>query len=76
MVWFVVDCNAGYYKNGSDCVLCTGNTIKSMTGDAADCNNDTACDATTKVPNSGHTACGKNINTLKYINKGFLAVYW
>ena len=59
MVWFIVVCNAAYYKNGSDCELCTGYTIKSMTGDAADCNNDTACDGTKNLPNSGHTACSK-----------------
>ena len=39
-----------------------------MAGDATDCNNDTACDGKTKVPNSGHTACGKNNNTLIVIN--------
>ena len=40
--------------------MCTGNKIKSMTGDAADCNIDTACDGITKVPNSVRTTCGKN----------------
>ena len=74
IVWFIVVCNAGYYKNGSDCELCTGNTIKSKKGDAADCNNDTACDGTKNVPNSGHTACGKNINTLRYIEMCFFAI--
>ena len=56
-------CNAGYYKHGSSCELCTGNNIKSTIGDAADCDADTACDGTTKVPNSENTACGKNIIT-------------
>ena len=63
-------CNAGYYKTGSNCELCTRNTIKSMTGDATDCNTDAACDGTTKVPNSGHTLCGKDANLcniLEYI---------
>ena len=43
-------------------------TVKSLTGDAPDCNTDTACDGKTKVPNSGHTACGKNVYTLIVIN--------
>ena len=56
---FIVVCNVGYYKAGSSCELCTGNTIKSVTGDATSCNADTACDGITKVPNSARTACGK-----------------
>ena len=55
----IVVCNAGHYKTGSSCDLCSGNKIKSMIGDVADCNADTACDGNTNVPNSGHTACGK-----------------
>ena len=45
------------------CELCNGNRIKSMTGDAADCNTDTACDGITKVPNSVRTTCGKNVTS-------------
>ena len=30
---------------------------KATEGDAANCNADAACDGTTKVPNTGHTAC-------------------
>ena len=60
-------CNAGYYKNGTDCELCTGNKIKSMTGDATDCNADTACDGITKVPNSVRTTCGKNVITCIFL---------
>ena len=54
----IVVCNAGYYKTGSSCELCTGNKIKSMTGDAAECNGDTPCDGVTEVPDAGHSACG------------------
>ena len=57
---FIVVCNAGYYKVLSSCELCAGNRIKSMTGDAGNCNADTACDGIAKVPNSERTACGKN----------------
>ena len=66
MVSFIVVCNAGYYKAGSSCELCTGNKIKYMTGDAANCNADTACDGITEVPNSGHTTCGKIVNTCQF----------
>ena len=61
--YFIVVCNAGYYKTGSSCELCAGNKTKSVIGDTADCNSETACDGTTKVQNSGHTACGKNVFT-------------
>ena len=63
---FNLVCNAGYYKTGSSCELCTGNKIKSMRGDSADCTTDTTCDGTTKVPNLGHTACG-NPNVIFFI---------
>ena len=57
---FVISvCNAGYYKNGTDCELCTGNKIKSMIGDAADCDDDARCDGITNIPNQSHTTCGK-----------------
>ena len=44
-------CKAGYYENGVFCVLCSGNKIKTTVGDATDCDVDTPCDGTTKVPN-------------------------
>ena len=49
-------CNTGYYKDGSGCVLCTGNTIKLMAGDVTSCT--TSCDGTMKVANAEHTFCG------------------
>ena len=55
----ILVCNPGYYKNGSDCAMCTGNTIKPMVGDAANCS--TSCDGKMKVTNSEHTACGMSI---------------
>ena len=54
----IVVCNVGYYKNGNDCEMCTGNTIKSTPGDAVDCNGDTLCDGVTEVPDANHTNCG------------------
>ena len=53
------ECNVGYYRNRHPCELCTGNKIKTMTGDAADCDADEACDEPLKIPNAGHTACGR-----------------
>ena len=53
-------CNAGYYKDGDDCVMCTGNTVKSVGNDTS-C--PTTCDGMTKIPNAGHTACGNSKNT-------------
>ena len=51
-------CNAGYFKNGTDCELCTGNMIKSVRGDAMDCNDDEPCSGVKKVPDTNHTICG------------------
>ena len=51
-------CNAGYYKNRTDCKLCTGNKIKLMRGDSMDCNDDEPCDGVSKAPDANHTACG------------------
>ena len=51
-------CNAGYYKNGTECDLCTGNTIKSMIGDVMDCNDDEPCDGVSKAPDANHKKCG------------------
>ena len=53
-------CDAGYYKDGDDCVLCTGNTIKPNSGDDPDC--PTSCDGIMKVANDEHTACSKSRN--------------
>ena len=36
--------------------MCTGNSMKTVVSDAADCD---SCDGTSNVPNTGHTACGK-----------------
>ena len=47
--------------NGPVCVKCTRNTVKSTADDGTSCPTD--CDGMTKVPNSGHTACGKKKNT-------------
>ena len=46
-----------------------------MTGDATDCKTDAACDGTAKMPNSGHSVCGKDVNIcniLEYIKINFL----
>ena len=51
-------CNTGHYSTGNDCVVCPGNTIKSMIGDAMNCNDDELCDGVNKVPNTNHTTCG------------------
>ena len=48
----------GHHKNGNDCEMCTGNTIKSKIGDASDCSADTPCDGVTEVPDANHTHCG------------------
>ena len=36
-----------------------GNTIKSVQGDASDCNAETPCDGVSNEGNAEHTACGK-----------------
>ena len=56
-------CNAGYYKNGTQCTKCTNNSIKSAPGNATDCSADQSCDGTITVPNAGNTACGKQSRT-------------
>ena len=66
---FLSECNVGHYKNGDSCDLCPGNTIKTMVGDAMDCNYDAACDGVMTVPNDAHTACGEqNGNLFTKIN--------
>ena len=57
-MFYISVCNAGLYKNGNDCEICSGNTIKPKTGDAISCNTDTPCDGVTKVPDVSHTNCG------------------
>ena len=57
------ECNAGYYRNNGICTTCTGNMIKTMTGDAPHCDADAACDGKLKVPNAGHTDCGKFLSS-------------
>ena len=57
---FILVCNAGYYKVGISCELCTGNKMKSITGDSADC--ETSCNGNTNIPNGAHTSCGKFIH--------------
>ena len=42
--------------------MCTGNTVKSTVDYETSC--PTTCDGMTKVPNSGHTACGKSRDDL------------
>ena len=59
MIWFIVVCNAGYYKNGGNCEMCIGNTFKTLTGDAADCNADPGCGGIKNIPNFAHTTCSK-----------------
>ncbi len=54
--WFSV-CSAGHYGSEYSCLICPGNTIKSVVGDAADCNGETPCDGINNIPNSAHTAC-------------------
>ena len=54
-------CNAGFYMDGFDCVLCPKNEIKCSSGDAKSCNLDCACDGVMKVPNAEHTACGETL---------------
>ena len=58
IVRFIVVCNAGYFKTGSSCELCTGNKMKSTPGDATDCDAETPCDGVTEVPDAYQTNCG------------------
>ena len=51
------ECVAGYFGSGTNCTLCTGNTIKPDKGDAEECPDE--CDASSTQPNDGHTDCGK-----------------
>ena len=53
-------CSAGYYLSGSDCLMCTGNTIKTTAGNTANCDADPAYSGIIDIPNANHTACGKS----------------
>ena len=57
-VFLITECKAGYFLYGSECVMCTGNTIKTEAGNATDCDTDAACDGVMTVPNRDHTHCG------------------
>ena len=52
-------CNAGHFGSGFLCTICPGNTIRSASGNAANCDADPECDGTTTIPNPEHTACGE-----------------
>ena len=49
----IPECKAGYYSDGTNCVMCAGNTIKATAGNAANCA--TTCDWATEVPNESHS---------------------
>ena len=55
IILFFLICNAGYYKNGTFCLMCPENMVKATVGNSTSC-----CDETKMmVPNIDHTACGK-----------------
>ena len=64
---FYAVCGPGYYVNDSDCIMCTGNAIKTTKNNATKC--EAACDGQTIVPNENHTHCGKY-----YMKTHFLCV--
>ena len=41
-------------------MMCPDNTVKSDPGDITHCNTDPPCDEISRVPDVGHTVCGKN----------------
>ena len=51
------ECAAGYYRNGDDCEMCTGLSIKMDAGDDTNCS--TECTGISDIPNANHTACSK-----------------
>ena len=51
------ECAAGYYRNGNDCEMCTGLSIKMDAGDDTNCS--TECTGISDIPNTNHTACSK-----------------
>ena len=56
---YIAVCNAGFYLNGEQCVVCPGHTIKPLPGNETDCDVDAACDGESAVANDNHTACGR-----------------
>ena len=52
-----LECAAGYYRNGDDCEMCTGLSIKMDAGDDTNCS--TECTGISDIPNANHTACSK-----------------
>ena len=46
--------------------MCTGNTVQPIADYGTSC--PTTCDGLTKIPNSGHTACGKSSDALTTSN--------
>ena len=56
--FYLVVCHAGYFYEGPGCTLCTGNTIKTTAGNAANCDADQPCDGMKTVPTEDHTGCG------------------
>ena len=62
-------CNAGYYKNGTSCLMCPENIVKATVGNSTSC-----CDETKMVvPNINQTACGKLFANLE--EKDFYKVF-
>ena len=57
-----VVCHPGYFHSGSDCIMCSGNKIKILAGNAPNCDADLPCDGLTNVPNAQHTDCGLLMN--------------
>ena len=57
----ILVCNAGYYRDGSACLLCTDNNIKMLAGNEPHCDTDPPCDGVSTVSNENHTACGNRI---------------
>ena len=51
------ECAAGYYRNGDDCEMCTGLSIKMDAGDDTNCS--TECTGISDIPNTNHTTCSK-----------------
>ena len=57
VILFFSECAAGYYRNGDDCEMCTGLSVKMDAGDDTNCS--TECTGISDIPNTNHTACSK-----------------
>ena len=57
----IQECNAGNYKSGNSCLMCTANTIKSTSGDTVNCLANPPCNGVGKIPDQNHTKCGGKI---------------